>query len=253
MKLVIFNFIILRTMKIRKPSKSSPPSMYMSDPILSPDDKWMWTGAEWIPAPPVPTQPNDVSIQETAIMSENEAQIESSIDFRKNIFAYVSIVFVILIAVYLLMNSSPEDEVNNGSDIHLQGFDTQGQIPAKVTLLSTVIENMGAGTESLFSTFELAAGSKSVLSNDISFNITCDDNNYSEGTFLGATIHTGDGAGVAAITLNPGTTYVVSISVVECAPAVNADNVMVISVTDGGDTSKLLQYGSSPAVGDVVV
>ena len=26
----------------------------MSDPIMSPDGKFMWTGSEWIPAPPVP-------------------------------------------------------------------------------------------------------------------------------------------------------------------------------------------------------
>jgi len=24
----------------------------MTDPIISPDGKWMWTGSEWIPAPP---------------------------------------------------------------------------------------------------------------------------------------------------------------------------------------------------------
>jgi len=368
--------------------------MYMSDPILSPDGKWIWTGAEWITAPPASTQPNDVSIQETVSMSKKEKPIKSSINTHKRKFAYVSIVFVILIAVYLLMNSSPEyesqdywnsqgigyrftgddvyvlvdpieeqecesllddsnwtlieengnfcvfdsilfntisekvdhhsicivdqpscdslrlyfrgdglfispshenyclsfvnwqssvnfsnanwseafyekwieinpqrpahcgplqDEMNNGSDIHLQGFDSQEQMSAKVVLLSTVISDMEAGTESLFSAFELAAGSESVLSNDISFNITCDNNNFSEGTFLGATIHSENGTGNTAITLNPGTTYVVSISVVGCAPAANADNAMVISVIGGGDTYESLQYGSSPAVGDVVV
>ena len=25
----------------------------MADPIFSPDGKWMWTGSEWIPAPPI--------------------------------------------------------------------------------------------------------------------------------------------------------------------------------------------------------
>jgi hypothetical protein len=96
--------------KLSKPSKSNPPSMYMSDPILSPDGKWIWTGAEWITAPPASTQPNDVSIQETVSMSKKEKPIKSSINTHKRKFAYVSIVFVILIAVYLLMNSSPEYE-----------------------------------------------------------------------------------------------------------------------------------------------
>jgi hypothetical protein len=36
----------------------------MTEPILSPDGKWMWTGTEWIPAPPEPSQ--DTKIQNTA-------------------------------------------------------------------------------------------------------------------------------------------------------------------------------------------
>ena len=36
----------------------------MTEPILSPDGKWMWTGTEWIPAPPEPSQ--DTKIQDTA-------------------------------------------------------------------------------------------------------------------------------------------------------------------------------------------
>ena len=27
----------------------------MADPIFSPDGKWMWSGSEWIPAPPTET------------------------------------------------------------------------------------------------------------------------------------------------------------------------------------------------------
>ncbi|MBG17822.1 MAG: hypothetical protein CMB77_05650, partial [Euryarchaeota archaeon] len=25
----------------------------MTDPVFSPDGKWMWTGTDWIPSPPV--------------------------------------------------------------------------------------------------------------------------------------------------------------------------------------------------------
>ena len=30
----------------------------MSDPIISPDGQFMWTGSDWIPVPPKSTQPN---------------------------------------------------------------------------------------------------------------------------------------------------------------------------------------------------
>jgi len=40
--------------------------MYMADPVYSPDGKFMWTGKEWIPAPPsaedVPNQPSEQTI-----------------------------------------------------------------------------------------------------------------------------------------------------------------------------------------------
>ena len=35
----------------------------MSEPVISPDGKWMWTGNEWIPAPPN-TDPDDYSPKE---------------------------------------------------------------------------------------------------------------------------------------------------------------------------------------------
>ena len=39
----------------------------MSDRILSPDGKWMWTGNEWIPAPPSPSQSANVNIQDGVV------------------------------------------------------------------------------------------------------------------------------------------------------------------------------------------
>lgn len=36
--------------------------IYMGDPVLSPDGKLMWTGEEWIPAPPKQTQSSDQTI-----------------------------------------------------------------------------------------------------------------------------------------------------------------------------------------------
>ena len=38
----------------------------MTDPILSPDGKFMWTGNEWVPAPPSP-KGNNISMQDSVI------------------------------------------------------------------------------------------------------------------------------------------------------------------------------------------
>jgi hypothetical protein len=53
--------------------------------------------------------------------------------------------------------------------------------------------------------------------------------------------------------LNPGITYVVELEIGGCAPAANVDHILIIAVDGGGNTYEELQYGSSPAVGDVVV
>jgi hypothetical protein len=124
----------------------------------------------------------------------------------------------------------------------------------KVILLSTVISS----TTELFSTFELAPGSEPIAADGIGYVVICDDGVtltavYAEGSFTGATAHTGTGTGGGAMTLLPGTTYVVLIDITGCSPVANADNIMVISVTGGGNTYEELQYGSSPSVGDVVV
>ena len=41
----------------------------MSDPVISPDGKWMWTGSEWIPAPPT-AEPVSVSMQDSVIAGD---------------------------------------------------------------------------------------------------------------------------------------------------------------------------------------
>ena len=138
------------------------------------------------------------------------------------------------------------------------GDDTQEQMSTKVVLLSTVISDMTVGSEKLFSTFELAPGSEPIQGDDIAYTVTCDNGgtaNYANGEFDGATLHTGDGATVTTpvITLNTGITYVVDLDITGCAPAANQDHTLYISVDGGGNTYEELQYGSSPAVGDVVV
>ena len=39
----------------------------MSDPIFSPDGQFMWTGSEWIPAPPTSSQSANVNLKDSVI------------------------------------------------------------------------------------------------------------------------------------------------------------------------------------------
>ena len=167
---------------------------------------------------------------------------------------FIALILVAAVAAAVIIQTAEKLQQN----AQATGDDTQEQMSTKVILLSTVIEDMTGGAELLFSTFELAPGSEPISSDGIGYVVICDDGVtltavYAEGSFTDATLHTGDGATAGPITLDPGTTYVVSIDISGCAPVANADNIMVISVTGGGNTYEELQYGSSPAVGDVVV
>ena len=48
----------------------------MSDPVISPDGKSMWTGNEWIPLPPTSSNTN---IQDSVIMGDLNTQIDHSV------------------------------------------------------------------------------------------------------------------------------------------------------------------------------
>ena len=53
----------------------------MEEPIFSPDGKWMWTGSEWIPAPPSSASGADSTINlEDSMMSGNVNIEQNSID-----------------------------------------------------------------------------------------------------------------------------------------------------------------------------
>ena len=164
---------------------------------------------------------------------------------------FIALILVAAVAAAVIIQTAEKLQQN----AQATGDDTQEQMSTKVILISTVIADMSVGAETLFSTFELAPGSEPIASDGIGYTIVCDGVTavYADGSFVDATAHTGDGATAGPITLLPGTTYVVIIAVDPCGPVANADNIMVISVNGGGNTYEELQYGSSPAVGDVVV
>lgn len=176
---------------------------------------------------------------------------------------FIALILVAAVAAAVIIQTAEKLQQN----AQASGDDTQEQMSTKLTLINVVIETIdnAGGTYDLFATFELAPGSEPTEGDDIGYTVICmddqgtpanaadDTTEFAQGDLTGATVHTGDGAGGAAITLNPGTTYVVVLNIDECAPAANTDHIMIFTVTGGGSTYEELQYGSSPTVGDIVV
>ena len=40
----------------------------MSDPVYSPDGKYMWSGSDWIPVPPGTTQNASINLQDSVVL-----------------------------------------------------------------------------------------------------------------------------------------------------------------------------------------
>ena len=50
----------------------------MADPVFSPDGKWMWTGSEWIPAPPSSASSADSTINLQDSMMSGDVNVEQN-------------------------------------------------------------------------------------------------------------------------------------------------------------------------------
>jgi flagellin FlaB len=170
---------------------------------------------------------------------------------------FIALILVAAVAAAVIIQTAEKLQQN----AQASGDDTQEQMSTKVTLINIIIEATTAApvaNHDLFVTFELAPGSEPTQGDDVGYTVICEngagtDTVFAQGDLTGATVHTGDGAGAAAITLNPGTTYVFVMEIDECAPTANTDNILILTVDGGGATYEELQYGSSPSVGDVVV
>ena len=175
---------------------------------------------------------------------------------------FIALILVAAVAAAVIIQTAEKLQQNAQSS----GDDTQEQMSTKLTLINVVIETIddAAPEYDLFVTFELAPGSEPTEGDDIGYTVICMDDAgtpatgddttvFAQGDLTGATPHDGNGAGVAAQTLDPGTTYVVVLEIDECAPAANTDHILIFTVVGGGSTYEELQYGSSPSVGDVVV
>ena len=180
---------------------------------------------------------------------------------------FIALILVAAVAAAVIIQTAEKLQQN----AQASGDDTQEQMSTKLTLINVIIETVDSVTPEyeLFVTFELAPGSEPTQGDDIGYTVICQDlgaddaiggtgadadsTEFASGSLLGATAHTGDGAGTTAITLAPGSTYVVVMDITNCPPAANQDHIVLFTVDSGGSTYEELQYGSAPAVGDVVV
>ena len=57
----------------------------MTNPVISPDGKWMWTGTEWIPAPPSspPPTPSNIVMQDSVIAGDVNVSNNNVEDIKK--------------------------------------------------------------------------------------------------------------------------------------------------------------------------
>ncbi|MGB1437236.1 MAG: hypothetical protein ACPG7Q_03705, partial [Candidatus Poseidoniaceae archaeon] len=157
---------------------------------------------------------------------------------------FIALILVAAVAAAVIIQTAEKLQQN----AQASGDDTQEQMSTKLTLINVIIEtNTTAPLAELFVTFELAPGSEPTEGDDIGYTVICEDlgadnapggtaanadtTEFAQGDLTGATEHTGDGEGTAAITLNPGTTYVVVLDIDECAPAANTDHIMIFTVT----------------------
>ena len=108
---------------------------------------------------------------------------------------FIALILVAAVAAAVIIQTAEKLQQNAQS----AGDDTQEQMSTKVVLLSTVIWDDTAASETLFSTFELAAGSNPVVPSDVSYTVVCDDGAgataFAAGNFGGAETHEGDGTG----------------------------------------------------------
>ena len=191
---------------------------------------------------------------------------------------FIALILVAAVAAAVIIQTAEKLQQN----AQASGDDTQEQMSTKLTLINVIIEELDLGTDnalggtgaaadaaSLFLTFELAPGSQPTESDDIGYTVICenlgddglvggtggdaDTTAFAQGDLEGTTIHTGNGQAAAAITVQPGTTYVVVMEINECIPTANTDHILLFTVDSGGSTYEELQYGSAPTVGDAVV
>ena len=94
----------------------------MADPIISPDGEWMWTGSDWIPAPPESSPSEKQSEKRDSRLNEIRLTVP---EYQQEIEMGGIIIGGILLFISFSTLTSPNPVIFGGEFIILK---TQGQI-----------------------------------------------------------------------------------------------------------------------------
>ncbi len=133
------------------------------------------------------------------------------------------------------------------------GDDTQAEQWTRIVLIDAIIEDETAPGK-LILTFELGAGSSTILPAVAAYSIMCDDGAGAIGIDDATFALVDDLGGATQPTpLVPGIAYELPITLVNCAIATSTDYQLVMAVQGGGTTYEILSTGLSTADGTGVV
>ena len=139
---------------------------------------------------------------------------------------FIALILVAAVAAAVIIQTAEKLQQN----AQTTGEETTSLLSSKVMVKNVIIPSAGA----LYITFELAPGSDSITSSLVAWVIVCGTTGIDSGDFAGSTVV---GAAVAQATLNPGTTYDVTIPAGDlgtCGPSANQDHVLSIQSGSGG-------------------
>ena len=156
---------------------------------------------------------------------------------------FIALILVAAVASAVIIQTAEKLQQN----AQTTGDQTEQQMASKIMPLSAVIQAT-APNNILRITFELAPGSQSVTPGNAVWNVVC-AGGTDAGDFTGfQAVST-----TATATLDPGEIYEVSITLATCTFAANTAHYLMFQAGNSGFTYEVLNYGSSTAVGAVVI
>jgi len=156
---------------------------------------------------------------------------------------FIALILVAAVASAVIIQTAEKLQQN----AQTTGDQTEQQMASKIMPLSAVIEAT-APANTLRVTFELAPGSQSVTPANAVWNVVCAAGTDA-GNFAGfAAVST-----TASATIDPGEIYEVSLTLATCTFAPNTAHYLMFQAGNSGFTYEVLNYGSSTAVGAVVI
>ena len=160
---------------------------------------------------------------------------------------FIALILVAAVASAVIIQTGEKLQQN----AQKTGSDTQNEISGKISIINVAVGvQTPANSEAIVLVFETAPGSEPIGSTNIFWSVICD------GTATAPAITDGDMStatlvtlvGGAQATISPGLQYTITITIGsataanDCAPALNDEQTLIVSVNGGGSTYETLTY-----------